>query len=270
MKLIKRGAEAREALLRGVEEIMECVAATLGPKGDNVALGRAWGAPMVVHDGVTVAREVEIEDPFENMGAQMVKEAASKTNDLAGDGTTGTVILTHAIATEASKNIVAGANSMILRKGIEKATDSIVESLEAMSIPIKSSQEINQVATISAQDTTIGTIVAKTVEKMGKDGVVTVEESMGSEIYVEYKDGMEFDRGFVSPYFMTDTVLQESTITDADILFTDRRITDMSDFKPFLDMYYDPNRVGTKNLVIIAGEMSGDPLSTPHHKPSKR
>ena len=256
-KILKFDSEAREKLLKGVNTLTEAVATTLGPKGRNVAIDKKWGAPNVVHDGVTVAKEIDLEDPFENMGAQLLKEAASKTNDVAGDGTTTATILSQAIVSEGLKNIQAGSNPMILKKGIEKATTALVEELKKMSKKVTTQEEIAQVATISAADSQIGNLIAEALQKVGKDGVVTVEDGKTMEMAVEYKEGMEFDKGFVSPYFVTDTDKMESSMEDAYILITDKKISSAADLVPFLEKFVQVS----KNLVIIADEVEGEALA---------
>ncbi len=256
-KILKFDSEAREKLLKGINTLTEAVATTLGPKGRNVALDKKWGAPNVVHDGVTVAKEIDLEDPFENMGAQLLKEAASKTADVAGDGTTTATILAKAIVTEGLKNIQAGSNPMILKHGIEKAVVSLVEELKKMSKKIVSQEEVAQVATISAADQQIGNLIAESLQKVGKDGVVTVEEGKTMEMNVDYKEGMEFDKGFVSPYFVTDADKMESSIEDAYILITDKKISSASDLVPFLEKFVQVS----KSLVIIADEVEGEALA---------
>lgn len=256
-KILKFDSEAREKLLKGINTLTEAVATTLGPKGRNVALDKKWGAPNVVHDGVTVAKEIELEDPFENMGAQLLKEAASKTADVAGDGTTTATILAKAIVTEGLKNIQAGSNPMILKHGIEKAVVVLVEELKKMSKKIVSQAEVAQVATISAADELIGNLIAESLQKVGKDGVVTVEEGKTMEMSVDYKEGMEFDKGFVSPYFVTDADKMESSIEDAYILITDKKISSAQDLVPFLEKFVQVS----KSLVIIADEVEGEALA---------
>src|SRR3989344_4231912 len=211
-KQLKFAEEARQALLNGVSVVTEAVATTLGPKGRNVAIDKKWGAPTVVHDGVTVAKEIELKDPFENMGAQLAKEAASKTNDLGGDGTTTATVLTHAIVAAGLKNITAGANPMIVRRGLEKASEEVMKELKKMAKPVKNQEEIEQVATISAADQTIGRLIAEALQKVGKDGVVTVEEGKGLQMDIEYTEGMEFDKGYASAYLVTDTAKMEAEI----------------------------------------------------------
>lgn len=257
-KILKFDSEAREKLLKGVNTLTEAVASTLGPKGRNVAIDKKWGAPNVVHDGVTVAKEIELEDPFENMGAQLIKEAASKTNDVAGDGTTTVTILTQAIVAEGLKNIQAGANPMILRRGIETATEAVVAELSKMSKKLTTTEEITQVATISAQNDEIGKIISEAISKVGKDGVVTVEEGKTMAMGVDYKEGMEFDKGYASAYFVSDSDKMEATIEDAYILITDKKISSMQDLLPFLEKFVQVS----KNLVIIADEIDGEALAT--------
>ena len=250
--------EARVKLKEGADAVAKAVATTLGPKGRNVAIDKKWGAPSVVHDGVTVAKEIELEDPFVNIGAQLVKEAASKTNDVAGDGTTTATVLAQAIIDAGLKNITAGANPMILKRGIEKAVETVVSELAKMAKPLKGKDEIAQVATISAADGTIGDLVAEALEKVGKDGVVTVEESKGLETNVEYKEGMEFDKGYISPYFITNPDRMEAEIEDPYILITDKKISALSDLLPLLENLVKV----TKSLVIIADEVEGEALAT--------
>jgi len=226
-KQIKFSDEARQKLSQGVNILAKAVVITLGPRGRNVALDKKWGAPAVVHDGVTVAKEIDLEDPFENMGAQLVKEAASKTNDVAGDGTTTATLLTQSMVNSGLKNITAGSNPMIIKRGIEKATAVIVEQIGKMSkkIPIDNKEGIRQVATISAGDPEIGNLIADAIQKVGKNGVVTVEEGRGLMMEVDYKEGMEFDKGYASPYFSTDTEKMVAEIEDAYILITDKKIS---------------------------------------------
>ncbi len=256
-KILKFDSEAREKLLKGINTLTDAVASTLGPKGRNVAIDRKYGAPQVVHDGVTVAKEIELEDPFENMGAQILKEAASKTNDVAGDGTTTATVLAQAIVSEGLKNIQAGSNPLILRRGIEKAVETLVEELKKMSKKL-TNEEISQVATISAQDETIGKLIAEAINKVGKDGVITVEEGRSLEMSVDYKEGMEFDKGYASPYFVTDADKMEATLEDPYILVTDKKISSMQDLLPFLEKFVQVS----KTLVIIAEEVEGEALTT--------
>ncbi|MFH0863595.1 MAG: chaperonin GroEL [Candidatus Gottesmanbacteria bacterium] len=257
-KQLKFSEDARQALLKGLNILSQAVVTTLGPKGRNIALDKKWGAPNVVHDGVTVAKEVELPDPFENMGAQLAKEAASKTNDDTGDGTTTATVLTQAIVAEGLKNLTAGANPMILKRGIEKGTIAVVEELKKMAKPVKGKQDITQVATISAADQAIGEKIAEALEKVGKDGVVTVEEGKGLTLEISYKEGMEFDKGYASAYFVTNADRMESEIEDAYILITDKKISAIADLLPFLENFVKVS----KNLVIIADEIDGEALAT--------
>ena len=251
--------QAREKLKKGVDAVAKAVGTTLGPKGRNVALDKKWGAPSVVHDGVSVAKEIELEDPFENMGAQLVKEAADKTNDITGDGTTTATILAQAIVDEGIKNITAGANPMILNKGIEKAAAQVVESIKKQAKPVRdNSEKITQVATISAQNAEIGAKIAEAIKKVGPDGVVTVEEGKGLELVIDYKEGMEFDKGYISAYFITDPDTMEATIEDPYILLTDKKISSLQELLPFLENLVK----ASKNLVIIADEVEGEALAT--------
>ncbi len=257
-KQLKFSEDARQALLKGLNVLSQAVVTTLGPKGRNIALDKKWGAPNVVHDGVTVAKEVELPDPFENMGAQLAKEAASKTNDDTGDGTTTSTVLTQAIVAEGLKNLTAGANPMIVKKGIEKGTVAVVEELKKLAKPVKGKQEITQVATISAADEAIGEKIAEALEKVGKDGVVTVEEGKGLTLEIEYKEGMEFDKGYASAYFVTNTDKMEAEIEDPYILITDKKISAIADLLPFLENFVKVS----KNLVIIADDIEGEALAT--------
>lgn len=250
--------EARKKLLTGVEKLTRAVATTLGPRGRNVALDKKWGAPSIVHDGVSVAKEVELEDPFENMGAALIKEAASKTNDDAGDGTTTATILAYAIISGGLKNITAGTNPMILKKGLEKATAAVMESLKKIAKPVRGGQDIAQVATISAADGEIGAKIAEALEKVGRDGVVTVEEGKGLTLEIEYKEGMEFDHGYVSAYFVTNPEKMEAEITNPYILITDKKISALNEFLPFLEKFIKVS----KDLVIIADDLEGEALAT--------
>ncbi|MCL5411271.1 MAG: chaperonin GroEL [Patescibacteria group bacterium] len=250
--------EARVKLKTGVDKLANAVATTLGPKGRNVALDKKWGAPNVVHDGVTVAKEIELEDPFENMGAQLVKEASSKTNDVAGDGTTTATVLAQAIVNEGLRYITAGVNPMVLRGGIDKGVEAVVEELKKMAKKVKTKEEKAQVATISAADAQIGNMIAEAMEKIGDNGVITVEESKGLEMYVDYKEGMEFDKGYVSPYFVTNSEKMEASIEDPYILITDKKISAIADLLPLLEKLVQVS----KNLVIIADEVEGEALAT--------
>jgi len=257
-KILKYKEEARTKLLEGMRQVNEAVATTLGPKGRNVSLDKKWGAPSVVHDGVTVAKEIELEDPFENMGAALIKEAASKTNDDAGDGTTTSTILTYAIASKGMKNITAGANPMLLKRGIERAVAEVIAEIDKRAKPIKGKTEIAQVATMSAADSEIGTMIAEALEKVGKDGVVTVEEGKGLQLEKEFKEGMEFDKGYASAYFVTIPERMEAEVEDPYILITDKKVSAVSDILPFLENIVKV----TKNFVIIADEIEGEALAT--------
>jgi len=257
-KDIKYGAEARKKLIDGINELTDAVATTLGPKGRNVALDRKWGAQNVVHDGVTVAKEIELDDPLKNMGAQLVKEAASKTADVAGDGTTTATILARAIVTEGIKMITAGSNPMVMRRGVLKASEYIVKELKKMAKKITLGDAAN-VATISAGDPALGELIADALKKVGgKDGVVTVEEGKGLETNVEHKEGMQFDRGYASAYFVTDADKMVAEVEDPYILITDKKISAVADILPFLEKFVKVS----KNLVIIADELDGEALAT--------
>jgi len=257
-KQIKYSEDARKALLNGIDAVANAVVTTLGPKGRNVALDRKWGAPNIVHDGVTVAKDIDLEDPFENMGAQLVKEAASKTNDAAGDGTTTSTLLAQIMSHAGLKNITAGANPMIVRKGMEKAVAAVVEELKAMAKPVKGKDEIAQVATVSAGDEEIGRRIAEALEKVGRDAVVTVEEGRGLELEIDYKEGMEFDKGYASAYFVTDQENMEAQVDQAHILITDKKISSIQELLPFLEKFVKVS----KDLVIIADEIEGEALAT--------
>jgi chaperonin GroEL len=255
-KQLQFGEEARQSLVKGVNVLAKAVITTLGPKGRNVALEKKWGAPTVVHDGVTVAKEIELKDPYENMGVQLAKEAASKTNDNAGDGTTTATVLTQSIVNEGMKNVTAGANPMILREGMEKAVQVLVEEVKKMARPVKD-EDVIRVAKISAQDETIGALIAQAISKVGKDGVVTVDESRTMEMEVVYKEGMEFDKGYVSAYFATNPDKMEAEVEDPYILITDKKISSLNEFLPFLESFVKVS----KNLVLIADEIEGEALA---------
>ena len=258
-KLVKFSQDAREKLLRGVNILADAVTVTLGPRGRNVVLEKSFGAPNVTKDGVTVAKEVELEDKFENMGAQMVKEVASKTSDVAGDGTTTATVLARAIFTEGLKMVVAGHDPMTLKRGIDKAVKAIVDELKALSKPTKEQKEIAQVGTISANnDTTIGEIIAEAMSKVGKEGVITVEEAKGLETQLEVVEGMQFDRGYLSPYFVTDPDRMECVYEDVYILIHEKKISAMKDLLPLLEQVA---RSG-KPLIIIAEDLEGEALAT--------
>lgn len=259
-KQLKFGEDARQSLSKGVNILAKAVITTLGPRGRNVALDKKWGAPNVVHDGVSVAKEIELQDPFENMGAQLVKEAASKTNDVAGDGTTTSTLLTQALVNAGLKSIANGANPMILKKGIEKATEELVSEIKKLTkkIHLSNVEEVAQVATISAADENIGKMIAEAMKKVGKDGVVTVEEGKGTKMEIKYKTGMEFDKGYASAYFAMGNEKMEAEIEDPYILITDKKISAISDLLPFLEKFVKVS----KNLVIIADDVEGEALTT--------
>ncbi len=252
------GEKARQAILRGINILAQAVATTLGPRGRNVAIDKKWGAPNVIHDGVSVAKEIDLEDPFENMGAQLIKEAASKTNDKAGDGTTTSTILAQAIINQGLKNVTAGANPMIIRKGIEKASLAVIQELKKMAKEVKGDREIVNVATVSAGDEQIGQKIAEALKQVGRNGVITVEEGRGLEMEIDYKEGMAFDQGYSSAYFVTDTENMEAVIENPYILITDKKISSVQEILPFLE-----NIVKTsKNFVIIAEDIEGEALAT--------
>ena len=251
--------EARRNLQHGMDVLATAVVTTLGPKGRNVALDRKFGSPTITHDGVTVAKEIELEDPFENMGAQLLKEAATKTNDIAGDGTTTSTVLAHAIVSEGMKNLAAGFNPMLLKRGIEAATKAVSEKISEQAIEITTKEEIANVASISAQDRQIGELIAEVMDKVGKDGVITVEESKGLEFETEYVEGMQFDRGYISPYFITDPEHMEASISDAYLLIHDKKISAASDIVPILEKLV---QIGKRELLIIAEDIDGEALAT--------
>ncbi len=251
--------DARRRLKAGVDIVANAVATTLGPKGRNVALDRKFGSPTITHDGVTVAKEIELEDPFENMGAQLLKEAATKTNDIAGDGTTTSTVLAHAIVTEGLKNLAAGANAMLLKRGIEFAAKAVAKGITEQATEVTTKEEIANVATISAQDSTIGQLIADVMDKVGKDGVITVEESRGLEFETEYVEGMQFDRGYISAYFITDADHMESVISEPYILIYDKKVSAAQDIVPLLEKLV---QIGKRELVIIAEDVDGEALAT--------
>jgi len=258
-KLVVYDEEARRALKRGVDALASAVKTTLGPKGRNVALDKKFGAPTVTHDGVTVARDIELEDPFENMGAQLLKEAATKTEDVAGDGTTTATVLAQAILHEGFKNVTAGANPMQIKHGLEKATQAVVEAVKKAAIPVKGREEIGQVASISANDLEIGDLIADVMDKVGKDGVITVEEGRGLAYETEYVEGMQFDRGYISAYFVTNADRMESVLEEPYILITDKKISAIADIVPTLEKVL---QAGKKDLLIIAEDIDGEALAT--------
>ncbi len=258
-KQLQFSEEARRKLSKGMDVLATSVTTTLGPKGRNVALDRKFGSPTITHDGVTVAKEIELEDPFENMGAQLLKEAATKTNDIAGDGTTTSTVLAHAIVTEGMKNLAAGFNPMLLKHGIEAATKAVVKQIGEDAIEVTTKSEIGNVASISAQDRVIGELISDVMDKVGKDGVITVEESKGLEFETEYVEGMQFDRGYISPYFITDPEHMEASIEDAYILIYDKKISAAADIVPLLEKLV---QIGKRDLVIIAEDVDGEALAT--------
>ncbi len=251
--------DAQYALKRGVDALASAVATTLGPKGRNVALDKKFGAPTVTHDGVTVAKEIELKDPYENMGAQLLKEAATKTNDVAGDGTTTATVLAQSIVHEGLKNVTAGANPMQIKRGLEMATDKVVEAIKSMSTPVVDKHEIANVASISAADTEIGDLIAEVMDKVGKDGVVTVEESKGREFETEYVEGMQFDRGYISAYFVTNPEAMEAAIENPYVLIHDKKISAATDIVPLMEKLLQRSR---RELVIIAEDVDGEALAT--------
>lgn len=257
-KEIKFSEDARRAMLRGVDALANAVKVTLGPKGRNVVLEKKFGSPLITNDGVTIAKEIELEDPFENMGAQLVKEVATKTNDVAGDGTTTATVLAQAIIREGLKNVAAGANPMILRKGIEKAVAAAVEEIRKIAKPIEGRDSIAQVAAISANDDEVGQLIAEAMEKVGKDGVITVEESKGFTTELEVVEGMQFDRGYISPYMITDTDKMEAVLEEPYILITDKKISNIQDILPLLEKVVQQG----KQLLIIAEDVEGEALAT--------
>ena len=251
--------DARKALRSGIDTLADCVKVTLGPKGRNVVLDKSFGPPQVCSDGVTIAKEIELPDKFENMGAQLIKEAATKTNDAAGDGTTTSVVLAQAIITEGFKNVTAGANPMAIKRGIEKAVVAVVAELQSMAQTVDDRARIAQVASLSAHEEAIGETIADAMEKVGKDGVITVEESKGMSDETEYVEGMQIDRGYISPYFITNSDRMESSLDDATIVITDKKISAVSDMLPALEKLL---QAGKKNVVIIAEDIDGEALAT--------
>ncbi len=250
--------EARHALKKGIDTLADAVKVTLGPRGRCVALDKKWGPPTVIDDGVTIAKDIELPDPFENIGVQMVKEAASKTNDACGDGTTTSTILAHAIITEGFKNLAAGADPLALKRGIGKATEAVIDELKRVSTEVKGKEQIAQAGTITAKDKEIGDLIAEVMEKVGKDGVITIEESKGTKYETEYVEGMQFDRGYISPYFVTNAERMETVIDDPYILITDKKISAVADLLPALEKILQ----ASKNLVIVAEDVDGEALAT--------
>jgi len=257
-KDIAYSTEARNALLRGIDKLADTVKITLGPKGRNVVLEKKYGAPLIINDGVTIAKEIELEDSMENLGAQLIKEVATKTNDAAGDGTTTATILAQALIREGMKNVTAGANPMVLRRGIQKAVDVAVKKLAVISKPIEGTEDIARVGTVSADDAVVGTLIADAMEKVSSDGVITVEESKSAETYCEVVEGMQFDRGYISPYMVTDTEKMEAVIDDALVLITDKKISNIQELLPLLEQIVQSG----KKLVIIAEDIEGEALTT--------
>jgi len=257
-KQIYFNEEARRALKRGVDMVADAVKTTLGPRGRNVAIDKKFGSPTVTHDGVTVAKEIELKDPFENMGAQLLKEAATKTNDVAGDGTTTATVLAQAIVTEGLKVVAAGANAMLLKRGLDKGAEALVATIKAAATPVRDRADIAHVATNSAADAEIGELIAEVMEKVGKDGVITVEESKGVAFETEYTEGMQFDRGYISGYMVSNVERQESELEDPFILITDKKISSIQEILPVLEKVLQV----TKNIVIIAEDVDGEALAT--------
>ena len=257
-KMVLYGDSARTKLKTGVDKLARAVATTLGPKGRNVGIEKSWGSPQVVHDGVTVAKEIELEDKFENMGAQLVKEASTKTNDVAGDGTTTATVLAQALVESGLRNVSAGANPMILKKGLERAAEAVVAEIAKLAKSISTKEEKAQVATISAQDKEIGNLIAEAMDKVGANGVITVDESKGFDLELDYKEGMMFDKGYASPYFVTNPDKMEALVEDPYILVTDSKITSLQDMLPLLESFVKIS----KNLVIIADDVEGEALAT--------
>ena len=257
-KQIIYGEEARKALQRGVDQLADTVKITLGPKGRNVVLGKKFGAPLITNDGVTIAKEIELEDPFENMGAQLIREVSTKTNDVAGDGTTSATVLAQAMIREGLKNLAAGANPMVMRRGIQKATEAAVDAIRTNSQPVSGSGDIARVGAISSSDEHIGKLIAEAMEKVSQNGVITVEESKTAETYSEVVEGMQFDRGYVTPYMVTDNDKMEAVIDDALILITDKKISNIQEILPVLEAVLNAG----KKLVIIADDIEGEALAT--------
>jgi chaperonin GroEL len=252
-------AEARRQLKTGIDALANAVKVTLGPRGRNVAIDKKWGAPTVTHDGVTVAKEIELENHFQNMGAQMLKQAATKTNDVAGDGTTTATVLAQAIVTEGLRNLAAGANPMLMKRGIEAATQVVVAEIKKQATPLKGHADIEHIAAVSANDPEIGRLLAEAMDKVGRDGVITVEEGKGLKLEVEYTEGMQFDRGYVSAYFITDSGRMEAALDEPYILITDKKISAITDIVPVLEKLV---QTGRKELVIIAEDVDGEALAT--------
>ena len=257
-KMIVYGEDARKNLQSGIDQLANTVKVTLGPKGRNVVLGKKYGAPLITNDGVTIAKDVELEDAFENMGAQLVREVATKTNDVAGDGTTTATLLAQSIVREGLKNVSAGANPMVMRKGIEKAVQTAVEAIKANSQTVNGSDDIARVGTVSSGDEAVGKLIAEAMEKVGTDGVITIEESKTAETGLEVVEGMQFDRGYISPYMVTDTDKMEAVLDDPYILITDKKISSIQEILPVLEKVVKTGR----KMIIIAEDVEGDALAT--------
>ncbi|GAC1518684.1 MAG: chaperonin GroEL [Ktedonobacteraceae bacterium] len=258
-KRLQFDEQARHSLKRGMDVLAGAVKVTLGPKGRNVVLDKKYGSPTITNDGVTIARDIDLPDPFENMGAQLLKEVATKTNDVAGDGTTTATVLAQAIITEGLKNLAAGANPMILRKGLEKGAEAVIEEIKSMSMPVETREQIAQVASISAADAEIGELIAEVMEKVGKDGVITVEEGRSLAMEKEYTEGMQFDRGYISAYMATNMERMETELSSPYILITDKKISAIADILPVLERVL---QTGRKDMVIIAEDVDGEALAT--------
>ena len=257
-KVILYGEDARKAIERGVNQLADTVKITLGPKGRNVVLDKKYGTPLITNDGVTIAKEIELEDAFENMGAQLIKEVSTKTNDVAGDGTTTATVLAQAMISEGLKNLAAGANPMVMKKGIQKAAAEAVEAVKSVSQPVSGSKDIARVGTISSGDELIGSLIAEAMEKVSQNGVITIEESKTADTYSEVVEGMQFDRGYLSPYMVTDTDKMEAVIDDALILITDKKISNIQEVLPLLEQIVKTGR----KLLIIAEDVEGEALAT--------
>ena len=257
-KMIVYGEDARKKLQSGIDQLADTVKVTLGPKGRNVVLAKKYGAPLITNDGVTIAKEIELEDAFENMGAQLIREVATKTNDVAGDGTTTATVLAQSITREGLKNLSAGANPIVMRKGIEKAVEAAVEAIKAHSVPVSGSDDIARVGTVSSGDPAIGALIAQAMEKVGTEGVITIEESKTAETGLDVVEGMQFDRGYISPYMVTDTDKMEAVLDDAYILITDKKISSIQEILPILE----PIVKAGKKMIIIAEDVEGDALAT--------
>ena len=257
-KMIVYGEDARKKLQAGIDQLANTVKVTLGPKGRNVVLGKKYGAPLITNDGVTIAKEVELEDAFENMGAQLIREVATKTNDVAGDGTTTATVLAQAITREGLKNLSAGANPMVMRKGIEKAVAAAVAAIKEASVPVSDSASIARVGAVSSGDDAIGALIAEAMEKVGTEGVITIEESKTAETGLEVVEGMQFDRGYISPYMVTDTDKMEAVLDDVYLLITDKKISSIQEILPILE----PVVKAGKKMIIIAEDVEGDALAT--------